>query len=73
MLDLLCVGDSIVEINADGYSAANWPKSCLLFTGRYVLLDFQTASNYQNIEDNDSRYGFACTITGYLMSVNCPK
>jgi hypothetical protein len=54
-----------VGVNLDGYATDKWPKSSLLFTGRTLVLDFQTASNYLNVEDAAARFGFACTVTGY--------
>lgn len=52
-------------VNLDGYATDKWPSSSLLFTGSSLILDFQTASNYLNVEDPASRFGFACTVTGY--------
>ena len=56
----------------DGYATDKWPKSTLLFTGRTLVLDFQTASNYLNVEDAALRFGFACSVTGYLLPILPP-
>lgn len=39
-----------------------------MIAGNYIVLDFQTATNYLNVEDQNQRYGFACSVTGYPAS-----